>query len=264
MFSRLALSSPFKTRLSRFSSTLLPYSTMSGSDITLYTWPTPNGIKASIALEELGLPYKTEGMDISTNIQKEEWYLKINPNGRIPAILDGSQRVFETGSILMYLADKYDIERKISYAPGTPEYIEQTSWVMFQMGGIGPMQGQANHFRLFAQVRSDYAIKRYIDETKRLYSVLESRLKESAYLAGSKYTIADIANFTWVRAGPPSLEIDLSEFPALKKWVEAIDQRVAVQNGWNVPQLNRSPEQTAENFKKSRARIDAMDNSDLH
>lgn len=124
--------------------------------------------------------------------------------------------------------------------------------------------GQANHFRVHAQVRSDYAIKRYLDETKRLYSVLESRLKESAYLVGEKYTIADIANFTWVRAGPSSLEIDLSEFPALQKWVETIDQREAVQNGSNVPQLNRSPEQMAENFKKSRARIDAMDNSDLH
>lgn len=124
--------------------------------------------------------------------------------------------------------------------------------------------GQANHFRLFAPVRSDYAIKRYIDETKRLYSVLNYRLKESAYLAGSKYTIADIANFTWVRGGPASLEIDLSEFPALKKWVEIIDQREAVKNGSNVPQLNRSPEEMAENFKKSRARIDAMDNSDLH
>ncbi|KAJ9486796.1 hypothetical protein VN97_g6540 [Penicillium thymicola] len=237
---------------------------MPGSDITLYTWPTPNGIKASIALEELGLPYKTEGMDISTNIQTEEWYLKINPNGRIPAILDGSQRVFETGSILMYLADKYDTERKISYAPGTPKYIEQTSWVMFQMGGIGPIQGQANHFRLFAHVRSDYAIKRFIDETKRLYSVLDSRLKEGAYLAGSRYTIADIANFTWVRTGPASLEIDLSEFPALKKWVEIIDQRDAVQTGSNVPQLDKSPGQMAENFKKSRAKIDAMDNSDLY
>lgn len=124
--------------------------------------------------------------------------------------------------------------------------------------------GQANHFRLHAQVRSDYAIKRYINETKRLYSVLEYRLKESAYLAGSKYTIADIANFTWVRAGPASLEIDLSEFPALKKWVETIDQRKAVQTGSNVPPLNRSPEEMAENYKKSRAKIDAMDNSDLH
>jgi glutathione S-transferase len=134
------------------------------SNITLYTWPTPNGIKASITLEELGLPYKTEPIDISTNIQKEEcafphstpprplyteqrwyrihsWFLKINPNGRIPAMTDGSQRVFESGAIMLYLAEKYDSDRKISYAPGTPEYIEQLSWLMFQMGGVGPMQG---------------------------------------------------------------------------------------------------------------------------
>lgn len=140
-----------------------PYSTMA-SNITLYTWPTPNGIKASITLEELGLPYKTEGIDISSssNPQKQEynslhyaarcltiywlnpfnrWFLKINPNGRIPALLDGSQRVFESGAIMTYLVDKYDTDRKISYAPGTPEHVEQTSWLMFQMAGLGPMQG---------------------------------------------------------------------------------------------------------------------------
>ncbi|KAJ5390554.1 uncharacterized protein N7496_001622 [Penicillium cataractarum] len=234
------------------------------SNITLYSWTTPNGIKASITLEELGLPYKIEPIDISTNIQKEDWFLKINPNGRIPALTDGSQRVFESGSIMLYLADKYDTERKISYAPGTPEYIEQLSWVMFQMGGLGPMQGQANHFRLFAGVRSDYGIKRYTDETKRLYSVLDSRLKESPYLAGSKYTIADIANYSWVRSGPGALEIDLSEFPALKKWADEIGQRAAVQKGADVPHTGRTDADRAEFFKSARARIDGMDNSDKH
>ncbi|OGE57886.1 hypothetical protein PENARI_c001G03621 [Penicillium arizonense] len=234
------------------------------SNITLYTWPTPNGIKASITLEELGLPYKTEGINISTNVQKEDWFLKINPNGRIPALLDGSQRVFESGAIMIYLVDKYDTDRKISYAPGTPEHVEQTSWLMFQMGGLGPMQGQANHFRLFAGARSDYGINRYIEETKRLYSVLESRLKESPYLAGSKYTIADIANFSWVRNAPVSLEIDLSEFPALKKWVDEINQRPAVQKGVDVPQTGRTPEQLAELFQNCRAKIDGMTNSDKH
>ena len=126
--------------------------------ITLYSWPTPNGIKASITLEELGLEYKTEPINISTNVQKEEyalyvasigialtlgnsWFLKINPNGRIPALVDGTQRVFESGAIMLYLTDKYDSERKISYAPGSPEYTEELSWLMFQMGGLGPMQG---------------------------------------------------------------------------------------------------------------------------
>ncbi|KAJ5723916.1 hypothetical protein N7488_001951 [Penicillium malachiteum] len=234
------------------------------SDITLYSWPTPNGVKASITLEELNLAYKTLPINISTNMQKEEWFLKINPNGRIPAITDGSQRVFESGSIMLYLADKYDTDRKISYVPGTPEYIEQLSWLMFQMGGLGPMQGQANHFRVYASVRSDYGIKRYIDETKRLYSVLESRLQESAFLAGEKYTIADIANFTWVRSAPGSLEIDLAEFPAVKKWVEEIGKRGAVQKGLTIPDSGRTEAERNEGAKASRARIDAMTNSDKH
>lgn len=184
---------------------------------------------------------------------------------------------------MLYLADKYDTDRKISYAPGTPEYIEQVSWLMFQTGGIGPMQGmlktrdgfiggflivmslgQANHFRLVASVRSDYAIKRYIDETKRLYSVLEYRLKESTYLAGSKYTIADIINYTWVRRGPQMLEIDLSEFPALKNWVDEIDKRAAVQKGADVPHLDRTDEQWDEILRSARAKIDGMTNSDQH
>lgn len=209
--------------------------------------------------------------------------MKINPNGRIPALTDGSQRVFESGSIMLYLADKYDTDRKISYAPGTPEYIEQVSWLMFQIGGIGPMQGmlkiedgflrlflivifigQANHFRLVAGVRSDYGIKRYIDETKRLYSVLESRLKESPYLAGSKYTIADIANYTWVYRGPGMLEFDISEFQALKKWVDEIGKRAAVQRGADVPRRDQTDEQREELFRSARARIDGMTNSDKH
>ncbi|CRL25759.1 Glutathione S-transferase, N-terminal [Penicillium camemberti] len=234
------------------------------SDITLYTWNTANGVKISITLEELGLSYKTEPIDIGKNIQKEEWFLKINPNGRIPALTDGPQRVFESGSIMLYLVNKYDTDRNISYAPDTPEYIEQVSWLMFQTGGIGPMQGQANHFRLVASVRSNYAIKRYIDETKRLYSVLESRLKESTYLAGSKYTIADITNYTWVCRGPQLLEIDLSEFPALKNWVDEIDKRPAVQKGADVPHLDRTDEQWNEILRNSRARIDGMTNSDQY
>ncbi|KAJ5130446.1 uncharacterized protein N7515_006485 [Penicillium bovifimosum] len=233
------------------------------SDITLYTWTTGNGFKVSITLEELGLPYKTEAINISTNRQKEEWFLNINPNGRIPAILDGGQRVFESGAIMTYLVDKYDTERKISYAPGTPEHVEQTCWLMFQMSGIGPMQGQANHFRFFAGARSDYGIKRYIEETKRLYSVLESRLQESTYLAGEKFTIADIASYPWVSGAPVSLQIDLSEFPALNKWVEEIGKRPAVQKGVAVPHF-WPQEDMAELFKKCRANIDAMTNSDQH
>ncbi|CAL5872524.1 uncharacterized protein PFLUO_LOCUS6788 [Penicillium psychrofluorescens] len=256
------------TRLSRLSSTInfpatSSFSTMT-SDITLYSYATPNGIKASIALEELGLPYKTVPIDFGTNTQKSEWFLKINPNGRIPAIMDGSQRVFESGAIMLYLADKYDTNRKISYAPGTPENIEQLSWLMFQMGGIGPMQGQANHFRAMAGARSDYGIDRYMNETKRLYSVLESRLQESPYLAGSKYTIADIANYGWVQAAPVMLAIDLSEWPALKKWVENIGARAAVKKGMAVPPSKMSQEEMAQFFQDARAKMDAKTNSDKH
>lgn len=124
--------------------------------------------------------------------------------------------------------------------------------------------GQANHFRLYASARSDYGIKRYMDETKRLYSVLESRLKESPYLAGSKYTIADIASYSWVRSGPLALEIDLAPWPALKKWVDEIEKRDAVKKGLDVPKTSITPEQKIEKYKQSRARIDAMTNSDKH
>ncbi|KAL2836888.1 glutathione S-transferase [Aspergillus pseudoustus] len=164
---------------------------------------------------------------------------------------------------MLYLADKYDRERKISYAPGTPEYVEQLCWLMFQMGGLGPMMGQAEHFRLFATTRSDYGISRYINETKRLYGVLDERLRESAYLAGSKYTIADIANYSWVQIGPAALEIDLAEWPALHKWVEEIRGRAAVQRGIVIPKTDMTPELIAARFKEFRERIDAMGNTDI-
>jgi len=232
-------------------------------DITLYSAATPNGIKASIVLEELGTPYKVEAIDIMKNVQKEPWFLEINPNGRIPALKDGNQRVFESGAIMLYLTDKYDVERKISYEFGTPEYYEQMSWLMFQMGGVGPMQGQANHFSMMASVRSDYGINRYVTETKRLYSVLESRLATQPYLVGPKYTIADIANYTWVK-GAEGLDINLSEYPHLKRWHDEIAKREAVQNGSNIPKSNWAPEQRAEFFKSMKAKIAAMQNSDLH
>merc|ERR1711939_1304014 len=187
-------------------------STMSSSNITLYTFGTPNGFKASITLEELGLPYKSEIINISENTQKEPWFLAINPNGRIPAIKDGELRVFETGAIMLYLTDKYDKDHKISFPYGSDDYYEMLSWVMWQMGGLGPMQGQANHFRAMAGAYSEYGIKRYMDETKRLFDVLESRLKDADWLAGNKYTLADIASYSWVRAAPVFLEFDLSQW----------------------------------------------------
>ena len=199
---------------------------------------------------------------------------------------------------MLYLAEKYDAERKISYAPGTPEYTEQLSWLMFQVGGLGPSQGaphllgaimlqkrqhmlpdritkiicqltcrnhyigQAHHFRIFADARSEYAIERYYNETKRLYSVLDSRLKESPYLAGDKYTIADIAHFVWTTVAPIILEIDISEWPALKEWVDRIKQREGMKKGLGVPKSAFGAEEIAEHVKKGRARIDAMTNTD--
>jgi glutathione S-transferase len=201
---------------------------------------------------------------------------------------------------MLYLAEKYDAERKISYAPGTPEYIEQLSWFMLQVGGLGPMQGaphllgammlqkrqhmicfritkiicqltcrnhyigQAHHFRIFADARSEYAIDRYYNETKRLYSVLDSRLKESPYLAGDKYTIADIMHFVCVNIAPAALEIDISEWPALKGWMERIKQREGVKKGLGVPKGAAGAGEIAEFMKKGRARIDAMTNADRY
>jgi len=234
------------------------------ADITLYTFGTPNGFKISIMLEELGLPYKVVEINLIKKEQKEDWFLKINPNGVIPAILDGNQRVFESGAIMLYLAEKYDAERKISYAPGTPEYTEQLSWFMLQVGGLGPMQGQAHHFRIFADARSEYSIERYYNETKRLYSVLDSRLKESPYLAGDKYTIADIMHFVCVNVAPAALEIDISEWPALKGWMERIKQREGVKKGLGVPKGAAGAGEIAEFMKKGRARIDAMTNADRY
>jgi len=206
--------------------------------ITLYTVGTPNGHKASITLELLGLKYDTYKIDFSKNEQKEEWFLKINPNGRIPAIVDKSNnnfRVFESGSIMLYLIDKYDKDHKLSFPHGTNEYYEMVSWLFFQNAGVGPMQGQANHFYRYAPEKIDYAIKRYINETRRLYSVLEARLKENGdWLVGDKMTIADIANYGWVNFAF-WIDIDLSEFPKLNAWVDRISARDAVKRGLDVP-----------------------------
>ncbi|KAL6689840.1 glutathione S-transferase [Trichoderma pleuroticola] len=197
----------------------------SNPNINLFTWLTANGIKVSITLEELSIPYQVMEVDISSNAQKESWFIKINPNGRIPAILDGGQRVFESGAILLYLTDKYDSEGKISYQFGTSEYYGRLSCIMFQIGGVGPMQGQANHFRLMA---GEYAM---------LYSVLNERLGASLWLAGHKYTIADICNYSWVRYGPIALGIDLNDFPNLKRWHDTIHGRTEVRRGINVPRV---------------------------
>jgi glutathione S-transferase len=203
--------------------------------ITLYTAPTPNGHKASITLEELGIPYKTVGIDLGKNVQKEPWFLAINPNGRIPAIVDhdgGDFAVFESGAIMLYLCEKDGSGRLLpTDARGRSRVIQ---WLMFQMGGVGPMQGQANVFFRYFPEKIPAAISRYQNETKRLYTVLDTKLAKNEWLAGD-YSLADIANYSWVRIHAwAGLEIDGLDH--LKRWMDAIAARPAVQRGLAVPQ----------------------------
>ncbi|EPS30079.1 Glutathione S-transferase-like protein tpcF [Penicillium oxalicum] len=214
---------------------------MSQPNITLYTTQTPNGIKISIALEELGLPYKVEKIDISKNTQKEDWFLEINPNGRIPALTDTFSdgqtiRLFESGSILQYLVERYDPDHKISYPAGTREYYETNNWLFFQNAGVGPMQGQANHFGRYAPERIEYGVNRYVNETRRLYRVLDDHLakSKSGYLVGDRATIADISHWGWVAAAGWA-GIDIEEFPNLKAWEERMAARPALEKGRHVP-----------------------------
>ncbi len=201
--------------------------------ITLYTAATPNGHKVSIALEELGVPYEARGIDLGNQEQKEPWFLAINPNGRIPAIVDhdaGDFAVFESGAILLYLAEKYGALLPTD-AKGRSTALQ---WLMFQMGGVGPMMGQANVFVRYAPEKIPYAIQRYQRECRRLFEVLEARLEKSAFLAGDAYSIADIATFPWVR-GYRWAELDISGLPKLAEWLAAIEARPAVQKGLAVP-----------------------------
>jgi len=220
----------------------LPYFKMSSRpNIHLYTTQTPNGIKVSITLEELGIPYKTTKIDISTMVQKEQWFLDINPNGRIPALTDTftdgkTINIFESGSIQLYLVDQYDKDYKISYPKNTREYYEMTNWLFFLNGGVGPMQGQANHFTRYASEDIPYGINRYQNETRRLYGVLNTHLEKSTsgYLVGDRCTIADIAHYGWV-ASAFWAGVDIKEFPALEAWEERMTSRPALLKGRDVP-----------------------------
>jgi glutathione S-transferase/GST-like protein len=200
--------------------------------IELYTSPTPNGWKASIALEELELPYTVHGIALQNLEQKEPWYLKINPNGRIPTIVDkdnGDFAVFESGAILMYLAEKAG-RLMPSDTKGRSLVVQ---WLMFQMGGIGPMMGQANVFFRYAPEKIPFAIDRYQRESRRLFEVLNAQLAEHEFLAGD-YSIADIANWSWVHTYPWS-GVEIDGLDHLKRWLDAIGARPAVQRGREVP-----------------------------
>lgn len=200
--------------------------------IDLYTAATPNGKKVSIMLEEVGLPYNVKHVKLHKLEQKAPAYLKLNPNGRIPTIVDrdeGDFVVFESGAILIYLAEKCG-KFMPSDTKGRSLVIQ---WLMFQMAGIGPMQGQANVFFRYAPEKIDYAIKRYQRETKRLYTVLDNRLKDHEFLAND-YSIADIAAWPWVYIHKWS-GVDIEDLPNLKRWLEEIGKRPAVERGKNVP-----------------------------
>lgn len=209
--------------------------------IELLTWGTPNGVKASIILEELkeayGKEYTYQGINIMHNVQKEEWFTKLGPNGRIPVIVDHDQGGFavqEGLAILTYLTRHYDPDHKFSFTdPLDISRAEQ--WMAWQHGGLGPMQGQANHFNRFTKEKIAYGMQRYTGETERLVGILDNHLKDTDYLVGNKYSIADIASFGWVNILRFS-GIDLDAFPNLKAWWERIVARPAVQKGLAIPQ----------------------------
>ncbi|KJA30135.1 hypothetical protein HYPSUDRAFT_32229 [Hypholoma sublateritium FD-334 SS-4] len=224
-------------------------STTSTKPITLYTAGTPNGHQVSIFLEELkaaypGVDYDAVKINMSINQQKEPWFIKLNPNGRIPTIVDHTRSdfaVFETAAILLYLAQHYDKDHAFWFDAETDpnSYSEMLQWIFFAHGGVGPMQGQAGHFRNAAKEDIPYAKTRYLEETKRLYSVLEIRLKERDWLAGAgrgKYSLADIKTFPWVRVHKFAGIEELDEWPAVKAWVARNLERPLTQLGIKVPQ----------------------------
>lgn len=200
--------------------------------IELWTWPTPNGQKVHIALEELGLPYTAVPVDIGSGEQFRPDFLAITPNHRIPAIVDpegpGGTRIslFESGAILIYLAEKAG-----ELLPADPAgRYAALQWLMWQMGGVGPMFGQWNHFANYAAEKLPYAIERYASEVSRLYRVMEKRLADAPYFAGAEYSIADIAIFPWAR-NPEARGIDLDGFPHVARWLGTVAARPAVERG---------------------------------
>jgi len=201
--------------------------------IDLYYWPTPNGQKVSIFLEEAGLPYNVIGVNIGKGEQFEPKFLEISPNNKIPAMVDHEGpdgkpiSVFESGAMLIYLAEKTG-----KFMPGNVRGRTETiEWVMFQMGTVGPMLGQANHFRNYAPEKLQYAIDRYTNESKRIFNVMDRRLSKHEYLAGP-YSIADMASWPWIVTRKKGGEFD--EFANLKRWVDVIGERPAVKRGMAV------------------------------
>ncbi len=210
--------------------------------IDLYSWPTPNGHKIHIMLEETGLPYRVHAIDIGAGDQFKPEFLKISPNNKMPAMIDSDgpdgkpMSMFESGAMLLYLASKT--------GKFLPEKIRERwstlQWLMFQMGGVGPMLGQAHHFLIYAPERIPYAMERYSKEANRLYGVIDRRLAESKFIAGGEYTIADMAIMPWLRA-PERQGVNMDDYPRVKRWFDGIAARPAVQRGLAVLADRRRP-----------------------
>jgi len=222
--------------------------------ITLYTAATPNGRKASIMLEECALDYNVHPLALGKGEQKQDWYLDINPNGRIPAIVDHDNddfAVFESGAVLIYLADKTGQFLPQVTSENAKARSRVIQWLMFQMGGLGPMMGQANVFFKYADEKIPYAVERYQSESRRLLEVLDTSLADNEYLAGS-YSIADIANFAWARTASWS-GVESRDLEHLSRWIEAIKTRPAVQRGLDVPpqgQLGKTDDEFVKSVQK--------------
>jgi GST-like protein len=199
--------------------------------IDLYTWTTPNGRKASIMLEEVGIPYETHAVDIGKDEQFKPEFLKISPNNRIPAIVDRDNNfsLMESGAILLYLAEKTG---KLLPTDKLKRF-RVTEWLMWQMGGVGPMLGQVHHFVKYNKGKAPYAEERYLKEAQRLYGVLDKQLKDNEYMAG-EYSVADIATWPWISRYDWQT-IDLSQYPNVKRWYVAVASRPAVQKGYHLP-----------------------------
>ena len=210
--------------------------------IDLYTWPTPNGHKIHIMLEECKLPYRVHAVNIGTGDQFQPDFLKISPNNKIPAMVDSDGpdgrpiSLFESGAMLIYLAAKTG-----KFMPkGDRAKYEVLQWLMFQMGGVGPMLGQAHHFRIYAPEKIEYAVNRYTNEAKRLYGVMDKRLQTSPWIGGKSYSIADMAIFPWLRSWQ-NQGIDWTDYPHLKAWFDKIAARPAVQKAVQVLADARKP-----------------------
>ena len=210
--------------------------------IDVFSWPTPNGHKVHIMLEECGLAYRVHPVDIGAGDQFAPGFLAISPNNKIPAITDTEGpdgepiSLFESGAILLYLAGKTG---KLLPADTRGKY-EVLQWLMFQMGSVGPMLGQAHHFRIYAPQKLPYAIERYTNEARRLYGVINKRLAHTTYLGGPQYSIADIAVFPWLRSWK-NQGVEMADYPHLKGWFDEIAKRPAVQRGLEVLAGARRP-----------------------